>query len=125
MYFVGKKPVTERIFSRAIPIYEWARVRVVFTSDISKSSARRGFTDEAVARTIFEGKGVFTIILRRRPDVNAVAHEAVHVAMQILHISGVRFNACTTAGHSTKNDEALAYLAGWIVGWIFTRRRKI
>jgi hypothetical protein len=45
--------------------------------------------------------------------------------MQILHISGVRFNACTIAGQTTKNDEALAYLVGWIVGWIFTRRRKI
>ncbi len=108
-----------------MPLYDWARIRVIFTSDIAKSSERRGYKDKAVARTIFEGKGVFTIILRRRPDVNSVVHEAAHVAMQILHISGVRFNACVIAGHSTKNDEALAYLVGWIVGWIFTRRRKI
>ena len=114
----------ERVFTKSVPLYDWATIRLVLTSDVKKSSSKRGFKDPATARTIFEGKGIFTIILRNRPTINDIAHESVHVAMQILHVSGVRFNAITFCGQRTKNDEALGYLVGFIAAWISTRLRK-
>jgi len=39
-------------------------------------------------------------------DINTVAHEAVHAAIRVLDYCGITFDA--------KNDEALAYLVGYI-----------
>lgn len=115
----------ERVFTKSVPLYDWAKIRLVVTSNIKQSSAKRGYADPALARTIFEGKGIFTVILKTRPSIDEVVHESIHVGMQILHISGVRFNAITQAGQRSKNDEALCYLVGFIAAWIASRLKRV
>lgn len=117
-----KKGPRERIYKTEAPLYTWADIECIVTSDVEKSTISRNISTgagRADARTAANDSTI-VIILRENFPIRDLAHEAVHAASFILKRSGVRA--------SLFNDEPIAYLTDWIVDWIarmdFKRRSK-
>lgn len=115
-----------KLFTKRCPIYKWAKLGLVVTEDpdgyVQRYCAMYKCCNDG--RTILDHPTI-TAVVKPNATRGDVGHEAVHVAMQVLHKSGVRFNPIHTAKGSSRNDEALAYLVDDIIDWMHSRLDKL
>lgn len=99
-----RKNITVPIYDRRVALFDSIDEAAAFFKDRSGEDLPVYSLDGIVG----EAKGrLFIAIERKHATPNTVAHEAVHCAWAILYGAGV--------GVDAENDEALAYLVGWLV----------
>lgn len=110
-------------YKKQIPIYS-ASVIIIFSKDFIADTHKigielRGDAKEFDGMCFRHNKKPFTyvIVLSKNASPGTIAHEALHAANYCLQDAGVEV--------TTQNDEAQAYLLGWVVKQIYKAKKLI
>ena len=103
-----------------IPIYEyWVHLLVEekISSLIHKwcPDDHNGEEDTCKAITILKEQNIFVFIRKEHLDYNTIAHEIDHVVTLLMRDIGMK--------ETGDNEEAYAYLTGWLHGWTYETLR--
>lgn len=95
---------------------EWAAIRKSREPQLGESPKCAGMTE---MHTSNDGSMTFTVYVRPTDDprevINTCAHEAAHVAGQILDAANAEYDGL---------NEPFAYLVGWITQWLWTNMQE-
>lgn len=117
----GGARVTPRPYYIRVPPYSYDVHVLVATPEVAQRWFRRhgdkgGVGDTDGATYIPPGESDLYVWFQPNASMGAIAHEFVHVAVAVLHGSGVPVTQA--------NDEAIAYIVEHLVDAYFARRRR-